>query len=149
MRKTAFFILVFACAAMLGNAGTLRAVDDTVWSALVLATNEDQPKEAPEERERLEPKLRKVFGYNQLQLIGQHAERMDDPSERWLVPSKTFCLRVTSKTADKAGYKLQMELYQEDRRLTEFEAKLSPQSAIFIRGPQYAGGQLIIVVVAK
>ncbi len=37
-------------------------------------------------------------------------------------------------------------LYQKRRRLAEIETHLNPDSPLFIRGPQYAGGQLVIVV---
>ena len=154
-----------------------RAADfPSVWSALVLATNEDQPKSPPHELAHFVPKLEKIFGYNQFELIGQHTEKMDDPNECWLIPSKDFFLRVDTKTiagkdaekigekekektekADKADkgkekektYVLKLALFQDTKQLLEFETKLASQSPLFIRGPMYAGGQLIIVLLVK
>lgn len=151
MRRPAsfFFASVFACAASIGSVSEGRAAGDTIWSALVHATNETSPEETPTELRRIEEKLENVFGYNQFRLLGEHAEQMDDPKEYWLIPSRIFSLRVASKMADKIGYRLKLELYHEKRRITEFEANLGAQSAIFIRGPLYAGGQLIIVLMVK
>ena len=106
-------------------------------------------KEVPAELQKFATKLGKVFGYNQFELIGQHAELMDDPRERWLIPSQNFCLRVEAKNAVRTGYLLKMELFEDQQMLTHFEANLTAQSPLFIRGPLYAGGQLIIIMMIK
>lgn len=151
MRPFAVFLCALAGAALFTFpcAGAARAADASVWSALVFASNEDHPKSAPAELQKFAAKLESVFGYNQFELIGQHTELMDAPSERWLIPSKDFSLRVASQTSPGKGFGLKLELYQEAKQLTKFEARLGPQSPLLIRGPLYAGGQLIIVLLVK
>src|SRR2546428_8869579 len=122
--RAAVLLAVFA---LLLASGAARAADASVWSGLVFATNEEKPCEAPPELRKFKTKLENVFGYNQFELIGQHAEVMDEPREQWLIPSKNFCLRVESKTASKCGYLLKLELFQDQQLLTRFEANLGRQ----------------------
>src|SRR5262245_61371888 len=61
-----------------------------IWSALVLATNADDPKPAPSELREFTPKMKKVFGYNQFQLIGSTSQEIGDRTPSRLAPSKSF-----------------------------------------------------------
>lgn len=127
---------------------TARA-DEVIWSGLVLATNEAKPMAPPGELTRFAPGLRSVFGYNQIELIGSHLETIDDPAERWLIPSKRFCLRVTAKSSDRGTHLLTIQLFQDDKLLVETKAELNRKSPLFIRGPMYGNGQLIVVLAVK
>jgi len=71
---------------------------------------------------------------------------MDDPSERWLLPSKDFCLSVKTRNDPGQNYPMKIVLFQNRRRLVEFEPHLGSDSPLFIRGPLYARGQLVIVL---
>jgi hypothetical protein len=122
---------------------------DSIFSALVLATNVEQPAPPPPELAGFAPRLKTVFGYNSLELVGSHTELMDQSDERWLVPSKLFSLSIKSKKEKNASYLLNLQLFQETKMLAGFDAKLGTESPIFIRGPQYGKGQLVIVVEVK
>ncbi len=123
---------------------------DKIWTAVVLATNASAPKDPPAELRDIAPRLKRVFGYSQFELIGSAAEKIDDGTENWLVPSQTFWLSVKARRSlskeARGGYLLNLELFQNKRPLLETEAKLAPGSPLFIRGPQYGNGQLIIVL---
>jgi hypothetical protein len=121
-----------------------------IWSALVLATNVADPKPAPPELKEFAPRMKRVFGYNQFELAGSASQEIGDQSENWLVPSKSFWMglkgrRAVSKEAQ-GGYLLSLQLFQDKRPLVDTEVKLAPGSPLFIRGPQYGKGQLIIVL---
>jgi len=123
---------------------------DRIWSALVVATITPNPKPAPVELQEFASRMTRVFGYNQFELAGSATQEINDRSESWLVPSKTFWLglkarRALSKEAQ-GGYLLSLQLFQEKRPIVDTEAKLAPGSPLFIRGPQYGKGQLIIVL---
>lgn len=123
---------------------------NTIWSALVLATNVADPKRAPAELEAFAPRLKRVFGYNQFEVIGSASNELGDRAESWLVPSESFWFglkarRSVSKEA-RGGYLLSLQLFQNKRPLIDSEVKLAPGSPLFIRGPQYGKGQLIIVL---
>ncbi|MGB8353216.1 MAG: hypothetical protein WCD79_04960 [Chthoniobacteraceae bacterium] len=145
-----YFVLAVALVAGMCLAPASRA-DETVWSGLVLATTVEHPAEAPLELKKYAGQLKDIFGYNQYQLMGQHVEVMDSPSEHWLIPSKDFSLCVTARKASKPGfnYRLKLDLFQEKKLLAGMEGRLSGQNLLFIRGPAYGDGQLIIVLVVK
>ncbi len=123
---------------------------DKIWSALVFASNESNPKEAPAELREFAPKLKRIFGYNQFELKGSTAKPIDADGESWLVPSNNFWLSVRARRAlskeARGGYLLDVHLYLNERPLVATETKLAPGSPLFIRGPACGKGQLIIVL---
>ena len=134
------------------EAPTPRAVagTDKIWSAVILATNSATPKDAPPELAEFAPRLKRIFGYTQYEIIGATTETIDEKSESWLVPSRNFWLQVKSHrlaSKDARGtYLLNLQFFQDNRPILETEAKLAPGSPLFIRGPQYGAGQVIIVL---
>jgi len=146
----AFAILWCSCASR-ARAGDPAAaapsiVPTTIWSGLVLATNDPHPADAPPQLRNYAQQLKNIFGYNQFELIGENAEKMDDPYERWLIPSKDFCLSVKMHNEPGQNYPMKIVLFQTRKRLAEFETHVSAESPLFIRGPMYARGQLVIVL---
>jgi hypothetical protein len=123
---------------------------DRIWSGLVFATNDSNPKEPPSELREFAPRLKRVFGYNQFELKGSAAKPIDADGESWLVPSDNFWLSVRARRAvskeARGGYLLDVHLYQDHRPLVATETKLAPGSPLFIRGPACGKGQLIIVL---
>jgi hypothetical protein len=141
--------LFLLCAALLpaGAQEPAAPPPTAIWSGLILATNDPQPAPPPPQLRRWADKLHTIFGYNQFELVGEYSQRMDDAYQRWLVPSKDFSLSVTSHTPTPAGrMPLTLTLFENHRRLAEIETRLHPGHPLFIRGPGYAGGQLVIVI---
>jgi hypothetical protein len=132
-------------------AGTKAAhSSQTVWSALVVASNVAQPEEAPIELRKLESTLKELFGYNQYIVIGQTRKAVVTGSEDWMAQSKYFSLHVDSKQGnDKTGYILDLKLFREKNLLLETETKLTKESPLVIRGPQVGDGQLILLLVVQ
>ena len=123
---------------------------DRIWSAVIVATNPDTPKEPPAELREFSAKLKRMFGYTQFELAGSATEEIDELTENWLVPSPIFPLsvtarRTTSKEA-RGGYLLNLKIFQQNRQVADTEVKLAPNSPLFIRGPLYGKGQIIIVL---
>ena len=147
-------LLAFGLLAWLSCAAVAGAADSPspppaprIWSGVVLATNGPHPGQAPERLRKYAGKLKNIFGYNQYELIGESSARMDDPNERWLVPSKDFSLSVRNQAVPGSRHPpTKISLFQGKHRLAEFETNLSAERPLFIRGPFYAGGQLVIVV---
>ena len=128
-----------------GQAGA----EDHVWSALIFATNAEPAKTLPVELTGFKAKLEDIFGYRQFEVIDSHTELMDDPSERWLLPSKHFSLRVAAWPIAKSLYDVKLELFHEKKRLVQTAAKLGSATPLFIRGPLCGTGQLIFVLVIR
>jgi hypothetical protein len=145
------FVLLFGIWLGLILAGTNDAhASQTVWSALVMANNAAQPEETPAELRKLESTLKELFGYNQFTVIGQTRKALVNGSEDWMAQSKYFSLHVDSKQGnDKAGYVLDLKLFQEKNLLLETETKLTKESPLIIRGPSVGDGQLILLLVVQ
>ena len=126
---------------------------EAIWSGLVLGTNEEHPKSTPE-LEKYYNKLKGIFGYNQFELLGQHLELMDNTSEHWLIPRKDFFLHVDSQKSAKPGfYRVKLDLWEdlneEKKLLAQIDARISSLHLMFIRGPYYGKGQIVIMFMLK
>jgi hypothetical protein len=120
-----------------------------IWSAMVLASNPaagEQPTPPPTELAPFVKRLSKVLKAEQFEILGSAAKTIGkNDQERWLVPSPTFLLGVQARSEGKDDFRINLELYQEKRRLLQTEARLGLQSPLFISGPKHARGQLVIV----
>jgi hypothetical protein len=145
-RSLAF--LIFFVSLIAGAVSGLQAAE-TVWSGLVIAENVAQPQPIPPELTRIEASLKKFFGYNQFQVIGQSQKTLKTGQEDWLATSKFFGLHVDAQGETKAGYVLNLKLYKEKELLLETDAKLSKRSPLVIKGPQVGSGQLLLVLVIQ
>ncbi|HMF46111.1 MAG TPA: hypothetical protein VKE29_05520 [Candidatus Udaeobacter sp.] len=122
---------------------------EKVWSGLVMAENVAAPQPVPSELTRIEGLLKKFFGYNEFQVIGQSQKTLKTGQEDWLATSKFFGLHVDARGETPGGYVLNLKLYKEKELLLETEAKLSKRSPLVIKGPQVGGGQLLLVLVVQ
>ncbi|HEX9281443.1 MAG TPA: hypothetical protein VF878_03095 [Candidatus Udaeobacter sp.] len=122
---------------------------EKVWSGLVMADNVTEPQPIPSELIRIEGLLKRFFGYNQFQVIGQSQKTLKTGQEDWLATSKFFGLHVDARGETQGGYVLNLKLYKEKELLLETEAKLSKRSPLVIKGPQVGGGQLLLVLIVQ
>ena len=123
--------------------------DEQIWSALILATDAEKPKPSPAELVKYSAKIQRIFGYNQLEIIGSATKTIDEEFEKWLVPSQNFWLCAKSKRLGDSKYLLDLSLFQDKRRLVDTQAKLGANSPLLIRGPMHERGQLIIVLLVE
>ena len=122
---------------------------ETVWSGLVMAENVARPQPIPSELTRIEQPLKRFFGYNQFQVIGQSQKVLKTGQEDWLATSKFFGLHVDARGESQSGYVLNLKLFKEKELLLETEARLSKRSPLVIKGPQVGGGELLLVLVVQ
>jgi len=142
-------LLAAAIALLFAFTATLAQAADSVWSGLVMANNAPEPTPIPAELNKFEGTLKQLFGYNQFRVIGQSRQTLKSGEEDWLASSKYFSLHVNSKPAANAGYRLNLQLFQEQKLLLETEAKLSKKSPLVIRGPQVGDGQLVLLLIVE
>ena len=141
--------IVFAVVGLIVSVASASQAAETVWSGLVIAENVAQPQPIPSELIRIEGSLKRFFGYNQFQVIGQSQKVLKTGQEDWLATSKFFGLHVDARGESQGGYVLNLKLYKEKALLLETEAKLSKRSPLVIKGPQVGGGQLLLVLVVQ
>ena len=142
-------LLALLCCAAALLPSPLHA-EDKVWSAVLFATNVSSPKEPPDELKPIAARLKRVFGYNQFEIVGTDQEEVNDGVERQLKPTKTFWLNLKARHASikeaRGGYLLNVQLYQDKRALVDTVALIAPDSPLFFRGPLHAKGQILIVL---
>jgi hypothetical protein len=146
VRWSAYIISVFV---LVISAASESKGAETVWSGLVIAENVPQPQPVPPELTRIEGSLKKFFGYNQFQVIGQSQKKLKTGQEDWLATSKFFGLHVDARGESAAGYVLNLKLFKEKELLLETDAKLSKRSPLVIKGPQVGGGQLLLILIVQ
>jgi len=149
MQRRSVLLLSLSLALILGGAQAGRA-SQTVWSGLVIASNALKPEPVSPDLTYLEETLKDWFGYNQYKVIGQSRKVLVTGSEDWLAQSKYFSLHIDSKEGnDKTGYRVNLKLFQENNLLLEWEAKLSKERPIIVKGPQVGDGQLLLLLVVQ
>jgi hypothetical protein len=147
MHRSLAFVISVLVLTMTAAAASQAA--EKVWSGLVMAENVTQPQPIPSELIRIEGLLKKFFGYNEFQVIGQSQKTLKTGQEDWLATSKFFGLHVDARGATQGGYVLNLKLYKQKELLLETETKLSKRSPLVIKGPQVGGGQLLLVLVVQ
>ena len=149
MKRGPVLLLAFWLALMVGGAEAATA-SQTVWSGLVIANNVAKPEPVSPDLTYLEETLKDWFGYNQYKVIGQSRKVLVTGSEDWLAQSKYFSLHIDSKEGnDKTGYRVNLKLFQERNLLLEWDAKLSKERPIIVKGPQVGDGQLLLLLVVQ
>lgn len=123
---------------------------DKIWSAVLLARNVNKPKAVPVELQGVAPRLKRVFGYNEFELVGTDTADLADGSEQDLKPSKIFWVSFRARSASikeaRGGYLLNLKLNQGKTALVDTVTLLAPDSPIFFRGPLHGSGQVLIVL---
>jgi len=136
----------FLVAALLFLSAAGLQAGDRIWSALVLANNEKPARPVPANLADFAPTIRKVFGYNSLYLLGDKKRDLVSGEEEWLVPSKDFFFKVQVLAQKPTYYELRIELYRGKKLLVTSDARLAKDAPLYIRGPQWGGGQLVFLL---
>jgi len=138
-------LLLLLAAAVLPARG-----EDRLWSAVLIANNAASPKDPPSELKPVVGRLKRLFGYNQFEVLGNETKSLGDGAEQEFRPGKQFWLKIKARRASakeaRGGYLLNLELYQDKRALVDTVAMIAPESPLFFRGPLHARGQIIIVL---
>jgi len=136
----------FLVAALLFLSAAGLQAGDRIWSALVLANNEKPARPVPANLADFAPTIRKVFGYNSLYLLGDKKRDLVSGEEEWLVPSKDSFFKVQVLAQKPTYYELRIELYRGKKLLVTSDARIAKDAPLYIRGPQWGGGQLVFLL---
>ena len=143
-------LLLVALLASLGATSMDARPGERIWSGLVMASNRPpMPGGLPPPMHRLHGTLRRTFGYQHFDIIGQSRKTLRSGQEDWLAASKHFSLHADTRGVTGNGYRVHLKLYQDRQLLLETDATLSQSSPLVIRGPQIGAGQLLLLLVAQ
>jgi hypothetical protein len=143
---------VFLIAASLA-AGLCRAdagdERQSVWGALVHATEPKGETRIPPVLRLYGPTLVREFGFSRFEILGEQDRAFAAGEEPWLIPGGDFSLRLSPRADGPDRRTVGLELYQGKKLLVETIVDLSEGSPLMIRGPQLGAGQLIIVLLLR
>jgi hypothetical protein len=117
------------------------------WGCLLYASNVDQSFELPPRLAYYGAPLRRSLGYSNYRVIAQHEIAVETQAENLLVSAVDIQVLLTGLARAPDGKYLVELLFTEGaKQVMEAQAKVGQGSPLFIRGPEWRDGRIIIVV---
>ena len=117
------------------------------WSCLLYASNAATPDELPERLTAYGPRLKRSFGFSNYRLLAQHEIVADEAAETPLLSAGDIHISITSLLPAPDGrYVVGLVFVEGSQQIMETQARVGRGSPLFIRGPEWREGQIIIVV---
>ena len=137
-------------------ASETKASEDVAWGGLIYAgpasaTVEGVPaSDIPESFAALKERLKKVFPAERYTLVAQHTEQILKDYESWVAPGKELFLKIDSRgPAASGGTLIDLQVWSGEKVLVKTDAILRPDRPLFIAGPEWRGGRLLVAVSLK
>jgi hypothetical protein len=131
------------------SAGVVPATADdaTVSATMILASNEDKPSDA--RLKRIEPKLRKIFGFKTYQQSGSGSGRCSIPGETTVSLGGKFKLKA--KVEDAGDKKLRVNIRWTKGKKTLINTKMVRRRGdpIILGGPKQGDATLIVSLTVR
>ena len=116
----------------------------SIEARLIRASNEaDKPDE---QLTKLEPKLKKVFGYKHYQQLGLKGEPLKENSQVRLDLGEGIVILVTLRPLEKKQQMMDFEMYSGRAALVKSSVRVS-RSELLVKGPE-VGNTLLVVSLA-
>jgi hypothetical protein len=117
------------------------------WGCLLYASNVDKAFELPPRLAHYGVPLRRSLGYSNYRVIAQREIAVEDRADNLLVSAGDIQVVLTNLAAESDGkYLVELLFDQGAKQIMQAQAKVSQGSPLFIRGPDWRDGQIIIVV---
>ncbi len=118
------------------------------WGCLLYASNAGTGLDLPPRLANYDVPLRRSLGYANYQIIAQRESAVENQATNSLVSAGDIHVLLTTLTLGPDGkYLLGLLFTQGTKQVMETQAKVGQGSPLFIRGPDWRDGQIIIVVV--
>ena len=136
--------------AFLGLGLVQSVAGEKVWVGLYVAQNTPPPPGATPAPERLDHRLRAVFGFGHYSLVKEEEIELGHEWEQWAVPRKDFFIRVVPLPRQPGAPRLvDYEIYKDGFSVANGRYQPSPDEPLFISGPDYLHGRLIFVLESR
>ena len=120
---------------------------ENFWGCLIYASDSAQCNNLPEPLRGYEARMSSAFGYSRFCLIAQQQTTVQTEGETGLAFSGDLKIVLTSLAGAPDGkYLIRLLFVQSEEPVMETQARVSRNSPLFIRGPNWRDGQIIIVV---
>jgi hypothetical protein len=136
----------YLCAALLLVLGGTAQAAEKIEAALYWGRNTPPPFLAHTAPADLRDRLRQVFGFHHYQLLKADKIVLSHTWTQWFIPRKDFfiCLKPLKSQADEPQL-IDYEIYQDGFILAKGKYEASPETPLFINGPDFKNGRLIFV----
>ncbi|MGF1656929.1 MAG: hypothetical protein ACFCU3_08135 [Verrucomicrobiales bacterium] len=126
----------------------VEAGEVVVWTAMLLATNDEKPRDMPELLRPWDAELRALFGYNAFRLVSSDTSRLKEHSLQWFLPrERPLYFSITKlPNAEPGPIPVNVQIYREKQWLVDTEAQLVPGTPLLVKGPMCRRGQIIFVI---
>jgi hypothetical protein len=121
--------------------------DEHLEAALYWGRNTPPPMLAHTAPPELEQRLHQVFGFRDYQLVKSDRIDLDRSWSQWFIPRKDFFLRIDARKPQADEPRLiDYEIYQDGFILAKGKYEPSEGTPLFINGPDFKSGRLILVL---
>jgi hypothetical protein len=140
--------VIFLFLAILFDLSTLTAqAAETFWGCLIYASDTGQCNSLPQRLSSYDARMSSVFGYSRFCLMTQRQTPLQAQKEAGLVFSDDLKIILTSLTDVSDGkYLIRLLFVEKEEPVMETQARVNRDSPLFIRGPNWRDGQIIIVI---
>jgi hypothetical protein len=131
----------------LGFSAVPAPAAENFWGCLIYASNAGQRNDLPDRLNGYDARMSGAFGYSRFCVIAQRQTALQAQKETGLVFSDDLKIVLTSLTGGSDGkYLIKLLFVEGADPVMETQARVSRDSPLFIRGPNWRDGQIIIVV---
>lgn len=147
-------LLVLLAAPVIGADAEKLEADAKVWSGLYYAGPEDETKGVvPEGRAaKLVERMKRVeqLQFSAYRLIGAVSEDVLKEYESWVLPSEVFFIKLDSLGRDEEGaLNATLNIWQQKSVLLKASMKLRKGRPMFVRGPKWGEGYIVIALLLE
>jgi hypothetical protein len=148
LTKGCRFYLLAALVLILGTLAIPVQATDHVWGCLLYGSNSVKASfDLPPRLSGYDLRLRNGLGFSNYRVIAQREADLENPSEYRLVSAGDIQVRLTSLSRASDGkYLVGIVFLEGTSQVMETQARVGEGSPLFIRGPAWREGQIIIVV---
>lgn len=119
-----------------------------VWGCLLYASNTPTPVQAPDRINPFDKTLEEETGFKSLQRVGENQTAMVAGRDGVLTFPGDLRVTITNLSQERDGRLLvALQVYRGNKELLLTQARLREGVPLFIRGPAWRQGELIIAVV--
>jgi len=147
LKKGCRTYLLAAFPFLLGALAVPAHATEHIWGCLLYASNNSKAFDLPSRLSGYDVRLRNGLGFSNYRVIAEREIAADDLHENLLVSAGNMEVLQTSLSRTPDGKYLIGILFMEGtNQVMETQARVGEGSPLFIRGPDWREGQIIIVV---
>lgn len=135
-------ILASALLACVALGASRCAAEPWPWGALVLARMDEGPNDP--RLNRYLPDLKRVFGYRRYEIYGEAWGTGPASGESTVLPTHEFFVRLEPRGG--GDKRLRFRFFRKERLLVDGEAVMPISAPLFITGPEYGNGKLVMII---